>query len=104
MTEATRNALEHVSRILHEAGWDSPKPEDQEITGQENQTQRNAESREPLFKASDQIVLTLKSADQIVLKIGTSYIKIDSGGITLNGTQLVQLNPTEGTDPNRVIP
>ena len=42
MTEATRKALEKVSQILHEAGWDLPKSDHREITEQEIQTMRTA--------------------------------------------------------------
>lgn len=41
MTEATRNALERVSQIPHEAGWDSPSPEPLELTDKAIQTMRN---------------------------------------------------------------
>jgi DNA-directed RNA polymerase specialized sigma24 family protein len=42
MTTATREALEHVSRILHEAGWDNPTPEPAELTDQELAALRTA--------------------------------------------------------------
>jgi hypothetical protein len=35
MTTATREALEQVNRILHEAGWDDPAPATGEVTEQE---------------------------------------------------------------------
>jgi len=42
MTEATRQALEQVSQILHEAGWDSRGVEPRELTEQTIHTMRHA--------------------------------------------------------------
>lgn len=42
MTEATRAALERVSQILHDAGWDNPAPEATEPTEQALQAMRGA--------------------------------------------------------------
>ena len=42
MTEATRNALERVNQILHEAGWDAPAPEHPELSEETIQAMRNA--------------------------------------------------------------
>jgi hypothetical protein len=43
MTTATREALEQVSRILHDAGWDAP-PADPDVTDAELQALRSAYS------------------------------------------------------------
>jgi len=40
MTNATREALEQVSRILHDAGWDDPTIGEAEVTEQELQALR----------------------------------------------------------------
>lgn len=42
MTTATREALEQVSRILHDAGWDAPAPGTAEVTDQELAALRTA--------------------------------------------------------------
>ncbi len=44
MTEATRNALEQVSQILHAAGWDAPAPDQLRLTEQALHAMRNAYS------------------------------------------------------------
>jgi hypothetical protein len=42
MTEATRQALEHVSQILHDAGWDARGVEPRELTEQTLLAMRHA--------------------------------------------------------------
>jgi hypothetical protein len=42
MTQATRAALERVSQILHDAGWDASTPEPPELTEQTIQKMRDA--------------------------------------------------------------
>lgn len=42
MTTATRDALNQVSRILHDAGWDAPAPNTTAVTDQELEMLRTA--------------------------------------------------------------
>jgi type VI secretion system secreted protein VgrG len=44
--------------------------------------------------------VTLKGSQRIVLMVGSSYIVIDSSGITINGKPLLHLNPPSGSAPS----
>lgn len=66
MTTATREALERVAHILHEAGWDQPLGPGREVPGQNVEGIRHA--YETLLRSDHSAILRLVLQDKLGLR------------------------------------